>query len=191
MHRYKSLPTTALADIGLIERPDQSDPLTTDSPALAVLTDFTEQQPLMLEQSTPLDEAIALMKRTHARLKLVIDAKETFRGIISLADLLSLKVMRASQDTGLGRNDLVVGDIMTPRSSLHAVDYSDLARARIGDLLATMKDFGDHYVLVVDGARRSIRGIVSANDISHGLHIPIQIGERANSFSDIYRAVRV
>ncbi|TGD73031.1 CBS domain-containing protein [Mangrovimicrobium sediminis] len=191
MHRYKSLPTKALADIGLIERPDRADPLTTDSPALAVLTDFTEQQPLMLEQSTPLDEAIALMKRTHARLKLVIDARETFRGIISLADLLSLKVMRASQDTGLGRNDLVVGDIMTPRSSLHAVDYGDLARARIGDLLATMQDFGDHYVLVVDGERRSVRGIVAANDISRGLHIPVQIGERANSFSDIYRAVRV
>ena len=190
MNRYKPLPSMALADIGLIERPDHSQPLTTDSPALDVLTDFREQQPLMLEQSTPLDEAIELMKRTHEKLKLVIDASETFRGVISLADLLSVKVMRASQVTGLGRRDLTVADVMTPRAALHAVDFRELKSARIGDLLSTMKDFGDRYVLVVDSQLCSIRGMVAASDIARGLHIPVQIGERANTFSDIYNAVR-
>ncbi len=179
-----------LADIGRIARPVSSRPLDTDSPALEVLTDFNEQAPMMLEQSTPLDRAIDLMKRTHVKLKLVIDSDEAFRGVISLADLLSVKVLRASQATGLGRHELTVANVMIPRSALHAVDYRELEGARIGDLLSTMKNFGERYVLVVDSEDRSIRGMVAASDIARGLHMPIQIGERANTFSDIYAAVR-
>lgn len=190
MQTYKTLPTATLSDIGRIERPDRSRALTPDSPAMAVFTDFREQPPLLLEQSTPLEEAIELMKRTHEKLKLVIDSEETFRGLITLADLLSMKVMRASQATGLSRRELSVAEVMVPRSALHAVNYEDLAAARIGDLLSTMRDYGDRFVLVVDREARSIRGILSAGDIARGLHIPVQIGERANTFSDIYLAVR-
>lgn len=191
MSRYRNLSTVALTQFDTIERPDHSRALTLDYPALEVFTDFRVQQPLMLEQTTPLEEAIELMKRTHEKLKLVIDAGETFRGVISLADLLSVKVLRASQATGLHRRDLTVAEVMTPREALHAVDYRDLAGARIGDLLTTMKNVGDSYILVVESDRRSIRGVLAASDIARGLQIPLHIGARANTFSDIYRVARV
>ncbi len=49
-----------------------------------------------------------------------------------------------------------------------------------------MKTYGDQHVLIVDNKRGSICGLVSANDITRNMNIPIFISERANSFSQIY-----
>jgi len=190
MNTFKVLKTLSLADISTIERPTDNEHLNLNSPAYEVFTDFNQHIPLMLEQSTSVNDAIALMKRTHVKLKLVIDSRESFRGVISLADLLSVRVMRAAQETGLSRNDLTVAQVMTRREALHAININDLASSRIGDLLATMKNFGDQHVLVVDPGKGSIRGMISASDIARRLHIPVSINARANSFSEVYQAIR-
>ena len=190
MSHYHSLPCVTLLDTGAIEKPEHREALDLDSPALEILTDFREHYPLMLEQSTPVDEAIEVMKRTHVKLKLVIDTMEVFQGVISLADLQSIKVGEAAHTVGVSRKELTVRQVMTPRDALHAVEYSVLTSARIGDLLETMKGFGDQHLLVVDSAKCCIRGMISAAQIARGLHIPIKISERASSFSQIYRAVR-
>ena len=190
MNTYHRLSTVPVAGIEHIERPEQDKTLDLESPALEVFTDFSERTPLMLEQSTPIDEAIETMRRTHVKLKLVIDARESFRGVISMADLLSVKVARASEETGLRREDLTVFHVMTKREDLHAISLQAVRSARIGDILATMESFGDQHVLVVDRDRKCVRGIISATDIARGLHVPVTINARANSFADVVRAVR-
>ena len=190
MNTFKVLKTLSLAGISTIERPTDNEHLNLNSPSYEVFTDFNQHIPLMLEQSTSVNDAIALMKRTHVKLKLVIDSRESFRGVISLADLLSVRVMRAAQETGLSRNDLTVAQVMTRREALHAININDLASSRIGDLLATMKNFGDQHVLVVDPGKGSIRGMISASDIARRLHIPVSINARANSFSEVEQAIR-
>lgn len=191
MNMYHKLGTVELANIELIDRPEQDETLDLNSPALEVFTDFTERTPLMLEQNTPIDEAVETMRRTHVKLKLVIDSAELFRGVISMADLLSVKVTRAAEATGLQRKDLTVAHVMSRRQDLHAIDLRAVKSARIGDILATMESFGDQHVLVIDRDRGSIRGIISATDIARGLHVPVTISGRANSFAEIVRAVKV
>lgn len=190
MNRFHTLATVTAANIESIERPHQSETLTLDSPATEVFTDFLQTTPLMLEQSTPVDEAIELMRRSHVKQKLVIDAGESFRGVITLADLLSVKVARACETTGLQRKDLTVADVMTHRSELHGIDVKALRSTRIGDVLATMESFGDEHVLVIDSTTDSVRGIISSTDIARALHNPVKIASRANSFADICKAVR-
>lgn len=190
MNEFRELPTKAINDISLIQRPLARAEITFDDPASEVLTDFEKQMPLMLEQSTTVDEARELMRKSHEKLKLVIDSQESFRGVISLSDLLSHKVMSATEKTGLPRRDLSVAHVMTPRSALHAIDIADFTNARVGDVLATMKKYGDQHMLVVDMRQRCIRGIASADEIARRMRIPNDISERANSFSDIYTAVR-
>ncbi len=190
MSSYHKLPTVALSSVVEIERPEHEATLNMDSPAREIFTDFLQQQPLLLEKSTPVDEAVELMKRTHVKLKLVIDSAEEFQGVISLADLQSVKVMKAAQAEGIARSELSVGKVMTPREKLHAIDTSTLLSANIGDLLTTMKDYGDQHVLVVDANKGKIRGLVSASDIARALHVPVKIAERANSFTEIYQAVK-
>lgn len=190
MHTSKELPTRPLHSVRYIERPPSPTVTDLESPATEILTDFNRQTPLMLEQGTSIDEAREMMRKTHVKLKLVIDAQEEFRGVISLEDLVSVKVMEAMSQTGLPRNELTVAHVMTPRSRLRAIDFDDFSHATVGDILATMQKYGEQHVLVVDTQRESVRGIVSANDIARRMHIPVVISERANSFSDIYRAVR-
>ena len=189
MPLFKELNTLSVGGTRNIQQPLDARTLNLHSPATEVFTDFTLQTPLMLEQSTTIADAREMMKRTHVRLKLVIDANETLRGVITLEDLMSAKVMRALTQPGLHLDELTVAHVMTPKSELQAIEFEDFASARIGDVLATMKKCGKQHVLVVELAHGSIRGIVSANDIARRIHVPIVISERANSFSDIYKAV--
>lgn len=190
MNEHKRLPTLSLSMVEVIQRPESDRRIDLNSPAQEILTDFKYTQPFMIEQSTSLAIAREMMKRAHVRLKLVIDREERFRGLISLSDLLSVKVMQAAKKTGLGVDELTVADIMTSRSDLHAIDYRQIEHATIGDVLVTMKTFGDQHVLVVDSRKNCIRGIVSSSDIARTLQVAVDISERACSFAQIYQAVR-
>lgn len=189
MSFFKELRTVSTASIKGIQQPVDAAQSNMHSPATEIFTDFTLHSPLLLEQATTIDYAREMMKRTHVKLKLVIDLQEVFRGVISLDDLMSAKVVKAMERSGLTLRELTVEHVMTPRSALHAIESRDFAMASIGDVLATMKKYGEQHVLVVDSQLGSVRGIVSANDIARKIHIPIVISERANSFSEIYRAI--
>jgi CBS domain-containing protein len=190
MRDFRKLATTSVARINNILQPTADTDIDLSSSAMEILTDFRTARPLMIEQSTSVQVAKELMKRTHVRLKLVIDAQEHFKGVISLTDLVSIKVMKAKESTGLGIDELTVADVMTQKDALHAIDIRQFRQAKIGDILTTMQTFGDQHVLVVDNEANCICGIVSSSDIARSLHVPVYINERANSFSDIYHAVR-
>ena len=189
MPLFKELRTVSTAAIRHIEQPADSAEPSLHTLATAVLTDFSKQNPLMLEQNTSIDEAIEIMNKTHVSMKLVIDGQETFRGLITLDDLLSAKVMKGMEHGRLRRHELTVAQVMTPRSELQAIENNVFAAATIGDVLATMKKYGVQHLLVVDSPRGCVRGLVSASNIARRMHVPIVISERANSFSDICRAV--
>lgn len=63
MNQFRKIKTTLLTLINTIDSPQQSTHIDINSPALAVLTDFSQQAPLMLEQNTTIDEAQAMMKK--------------------------------------------------------------------------------------------------------------------------------
>lgn len=179
---------TAIVDI---QRPSDVNELTLRSPALEVLTDFTRQQPLMLEQSTSIDDAREIMRRTHTRMFLVIDAQESFRGVISLDDLLSEKVMKKMGVSRLQRHELTVEFVMTPRNRLQTIDLKLFQMATVGDVLARMHKYGERHLIVAETQTASIRGVVSAHSIARRMHSPVVINERALLFSDIYDAIAV
>lgn len=131
------------------------------------------------------------MRRTHIKMFLVIDAQESFRGVISLDDLVSEKVIKEMGVSKLRREELTVEFVMTPRNRLRAIDFRKFQLSNIGDVLARMKKYGEQHVVVVETHNASIRGIVSAYGIARRLHTPIVIDERAVLFSDIYKAVAV
>ena len=189
MPLFKEVHTVSTASIKSIQQPVDRESLSMHSRATDVFTDFARHSPLVIERSTGIQDALQMMARTHVKLKLVIDAQESFRGVLTLDDLMSARVLRAMEASGLRRNELTVGHVMTPRSALRAIDISDFAVAKIGDLVATMKKYGEHHILVVDMQSLCVRGIVSANEIARRMNTPVVISERANSFTDIFHAV--
>lgn len=190
MNEYKKLPMVALTNVDKMLQPAWAEPLGLNANASEILTDFRVTRPFMVEQSITIPTAKELMARAHVRLQLVIDPDEHFKGVITLADMLSVKVMQARERTGLEIHELSVVDVMTPRADLHGIDIHLFNHATIGDILVTMQSFGDQHLLVLDEAADCIRGIVSSSDIARALHEPVYIAERASTFSDIYQAVR-
>lgn len=172
-----------------IQRPPAVNVLSLHSPAMEIFTDFCRQQPLMVEQNTAVDMAREMMRRTHTELFLVIDAQETFRGILSQDDLASEKVMQEMGESRLRRSEVTVERVMTPRNRLRAIDFREFQLANIGDVLARLRDNGQQHMLVAETKRPSIRGIVSADTIARRMHSPVISSERAVSFSDICRAI--
>ncbi|MEZ5572568.1 MAG: CBS domain-containing protein [Halioglobus sp.] len=186
---FKDLNPLITSTICDIQRPSTVQQLHLHSPAMEVFTDFSLQNPLMLEQNTSIDDARAIMRSTHTKLFLVIDAQESFRGVITLNDLVSEKVMEAMDRSRLPRHELTVEHVMTPRSKLRAIDFGQYQLATIGDVLARMQKYGEQHMIVVETESASIRGIVSAHGIARRMHAPVFISERAVSFSEIYKAL--
>lgn len=69
----------------------------------------------------------------------VISVGETFESVITLADLHSVKVLRAAKAAGLSRKYLTVAHVMTTKDHLRAIAVSEFSRATVGDVLSTMK----------------------------------------------------
>lgn len=180
------LKTFEIKGIHKLISPDENYELSLESPALDILTDFKKIEPLVIDQSSNLLEAEDLMKKTHVKLKLVLD-KGAFVGAISFGDLIGEKAMALANHTP--RSEILVSEVMTPRSCLKAIEYKDLRYAKIKDILETLRNEGRQHFLVIDGEEHYIRGIFSASDIARRLHVPIRI-DRVSSFVDIYKALK-
>lgn len=189
MYIFHDLKPVMLNDCEKIVRPAIAEIYDLDTPALHVLTDFLQTQPLMLEQQVGLEEAVTVMRKTHVRSVIVTDDKETFLGLLTLADLESRKVLSIASSMGTERANLSIRDIMTPREALCGVAYKEICRSRIGDLLNTLEHQGKQHMLVVDTEKQQIRGLISASDLARRLKIPINVTNKVTTFNDILSVV--
>ncbi|MCZ2723458.1 CBS domain-containing protein [Marinomonas sp. 15G1-11] len=158
-----------------------------DSPAISVMTDFQRTQPVMIEFTAKADELIRLMKKEHVKLKLVVDAEETFIGVVTTDDLAEQEFIRHSAK-GFEREELLVKDFMIPKHALHAFSYSEISKATVRDLLHNLRDYERQHFLIVDEGANRIRGIISASDICRKLKIEIDLFNNSN-FSNIAQMI--
>jgi len=85
------------------------------------------------------------------------------------------------------RADIALTDLMTPKRDLKALDYEEVARVPISEVINKLKDCGEQHYLVIDHDTHKIRGIFSASDISRKLHLPIDIQDKS-SFYKVFSA---
>lgn len=174
------------SDARLVE-PEDFSHLSVASPATAILTDFRDHKPMVVETDETALSAEHQMRAAHVRLKLVVDGKHRLVGTISDEELRGECLVRQVAN-GMPRDEVSVGELMRPRSELKAVDYQQLKHATIGDLIAALQDEGVRHCLVVEPAEGHVRGMISVGDIARRLHVPVDICERL-SFADLARAM--
>jgi len=83
---------------------------------------------------------------------------------------------------------------MTPIDSIVAMRIEDVRAAKVGHIVASLKQAGRHHELVAEkigGGRTCIRGIFSASQIARQLGVPLQITELARTFAEIEKALSV
>lgn len=165
-----------------------------DSPALQVMTDLEKVVAVTTGPDVNIDTANQQMMTSGVRLLLVTDKQvvtnkqDQVIGLITANDILGERPMKYLQQTGGKHADILVRHIMTPREQLEALDIKDVANARVGDVIATLRNVGRQHALVlsiIPGEAQSICGIFSSTQIGRQLGESIEISDTAKTFAEI------
>ena len=190
---YKPLQLSALKKGTTYRRPYEYATVAFDTPVINVMTDFQRVTPVTVKTSATLTQATTLMVSRGVRLLLVVDEDDSIIGVITARDTLGERPIKRLQERGGKHGDLHVEDIMTPQNMMEHMAMSDVLRAEVGHILATLKSIGRQHALVmeVDPATQKpeIRGMFSATAIGRQLGVPIQTFEVANTFAEIEAAL--
>jgi CBS domain-containing protein len=163
--------------------------LTTESPAIEAMTDLRRVSASSVSVERTIQECDALMKARGIRLLFVEDAQRRVLGVITATDLLGEKPVRFMHERGLRRHEILASDLMTPASSLQALDLADVMHAHVGQIVATLKQVGRQHTFVTDEGGRRICGIFSATHIARRLGVDVSTHEVATSFAQIEAAL--
>lgn len=160
-----------------------------ESPALSVMTDLTRVPVATILAEASIDDANRAMVVRGVRLLLVVDEAGALVGLISSADILGERPVQAATAHQVRRHDLHVADVMTPLARIEALALSDVERARVGDVVASLKADARAHALVCRTAAGSgpatLVGIFSAAQIARQLGVEIHTHEMARTFAEI------
>ncbi len=187
---YSVIPTSPLQKGATFNKPRQMLPeqVSLDDTAANVMTDFTIVTAYTIFPLETIEAARAKMIHRGVRMLLVVDDQNHILGLITSSDLTSEKPMQVVQTQGIRHSDVMVKDIMTPREKLEVLCMEDLQKARVGDIVTTLKTHGRQHALVVDRtADRSqvLRGMFSVSQISRQLGAHVETAGVASTFAEL------
>lgn len=173
--------------------------LTPDSPAMSVLTDFSQVMPQSIAGDTPIDEAHLKMRHGGIRLLFVMDKQSHCVGVLTAKEVIGTRrINLAMQQRNLERSEVTAAMIMTPWEKLSAMPLEQLAALTVEDLVLSMESFTEQHLLITEhkpGQELSVRGIISATDIQAamgsrlGSKPPSTVVPMASSFADICQVI--
>ncbi|PTQ78137.1 CBS domain protein [Nitrosomonas oligotropha] len=188
MNEYKSLSVQYLTGTVQISKPVAPNLVAFDSPALEVMTDLRQIQAAVIAPSTTMEVANTYMMQRGVRTLLVMNDDNSLAGIITATDILSEKPMRFIQERGVKHSEILVMDMMTPLDKLEAIPLEEVSHARVGNIVASLRESGRLHALVIDentiGLPR-ICGIFSWTQIEKQLGTVIPPNNVAKSFAEI------
>lgn len=189
---FSPKPLVQLSSPPVLAMPAQRRLLPT-SPAMTVLTDFSQVVPQSIEADTPIDEAHLKMRHGGIRLLFVMDKKAHCIGVITAKEVIGTRrINLAMQQRNLTRAEVTAEMIMTPWHKLSAMPVAQLASLTIEDLVLSMEAVTDQHLLITeqnDQHELRIRGLISASDIHSAVGKEINPVPMAKSFADICQVV--
>ena len=191
MDRYSPLPTARVQPGTVIAqaRDWQDQPVTLDSPAIAVMTDLTRVKAATVHPSTTLRQAEQFMINQGVRMLFVVSNMPTIEGLVTSTDLHGDTQMRLVQQRNVHYDDLRVADVMVGLRDLDAIEHEVMKLATVDNLIATLRRYGRNHLLVVEAptaeSPRRIRGVISRAQIERQLGAPVAVTEVANTFADV------
>lgn len=175
-------------------RQELPDRVSEDNPAVDVMTDLRQVTAYTAELTTPLNKALEYMIKRGIRLLLVRDADGTVKGLITARDIEGEKPLRIMEKSGAKRDELLVRDIMTLKGKLEVLMMEDVLAAKVGDIIATLRDCGRQHAMVVDTdpgtGKLAVRGIFSLSQIGKQLGLNIDSSQKATTFAELEEALK-
>ncbi|MFB9868495.1 CBS domain-containing protein [Vreelandella sulfidaeris] len=163
------------------------------SPAMTVLTDFSQIVPQSVDADTPIDQAHLKMRYGGVRLLFVMDKQAHCIGIVTSKEVIGTRrINLAMQQRHLTREEVTAEMVMTPWHKLSAMPVAKLASLTIEDLVLAMEAVTDQHLLITeqnDNNALRIRGLISASDIQNAVGKEINPMPMAKSFADICQVI--
>lgn len=191
---YRPLPSHRLESGGrfFCLKPPLSQRVILNDPAITVMTDLSQIAASTVGRATPLMEASAVMIERGVRLLLVCDDDSEVVGVLTDRDLGGDKAERILAKAGGVWEALVVADVMTIRPKLDALLMKEVSRARVGDIIATLRQVDRQHALVLDSEPETgtqvVRGIFSLSQIGLRLGLNIDPSRRATTYAELAQA---
>lgn len=162
-------------------------PVSMETPALEVMTDLTRVKPATVNPSTSLRQAEQMMIYQGVRMLFVLREMPAIEGLVTATDLHGDVQMRLVEQRGARYDELTVADVMTRLTNLDAIDFEDLKRASVGNVVATLRRLGRHHLLVTEQAANvcRVRGVISRSQVERQLGTSIHVTEVARTFPDL------
>jgi len=191
---YRPLPHHPLNQPVIVMTPPEghSAAVSEQSPAITAMTDLSHIRPLMIDPFASMNDANEKMIAYAVRMLFVAPSGQEMIGIITAADILSEKPVQYMREVNCAPGEVLVRDIMTPVAGLEVLRLDDVERARIGDIIETLRHSGKQHALVVqlgaDG-RETVCGILSTSQISRLMNARVEVAEVATNFAAIQSAL--
>lgn len=158
-----------------------------NDPAVAVFTDFTRTAVFSIGEDVGIDQSLLYMKAVGVRFLFVKDTENALVGLVTSTDIQGEKPLRYLQAVHCTRADVLVKHIMTPVSHWEVIDYSEVEKARIFQVVDSFKAVGRRHLVVTENSL--VRGIFSATRVEQALGLQLDIARTARSFAEIENAV--
>lgn len=196
MNREAVLPTFRLqGGTSIVQaEPWQTQPVTLDSPALAVMTDLLRVKAATVHPAALLRQAEQTMIHLGVRMLFVVSEMPAIEGLVTATDLRGDRQMSRVHERGLRWDELTVADVMIELSMLDAIPLDSMRSASVGNVIATLQRFGRNHLLVVEpvgeaNAGQRVRGVISRSQVERQLGRPVQVTPIATTFAEIERAL--
>lgn len=164
-----------------------------DSPAIMTMTDLRLVSALTVEPNVSIDWALTRMREGGVRLLLVINHDNEVVGLITTTDILGEKPLRLLRELSLRHSEIRVRDVMVARDQLEFIDYNEVLKATIGNVVETLRRTGRRHALVYDTDQRTglqaVRGIFSATHLGQQLGISFEPVAVATTFAELEAAI--
>jgi hypothetical protein len=118
----------------------------------------------------------------------VLDQDKLLCGILTATDILGEKPLRFIQQRQVKHSEILVSDIMTPLDGLEGIPLKVIQTARVGDVIASLRDSGRQHAWVIENDaddKPVVCGIFSLTQIEKQLGIRIPSTEVAKTFVEI------
>ena len=165
--------------------------ITETSPALSVMTDFEFIRPFTIEPNALIDDANKKMIACGVRLLFVQNKNEDLLGLITSNDLLGEKPLLYITQNSISRNEVEVRNLMTPLEKIESIDYEELEKSAVGDVIELLKESKRNHMLVIEKhqTHSCIRGLISLSQVGRQLGEEITKNERAETFAALNKAL--
>ncbi|MEZ5645674.1 MAG: hypothetical protein R3E94_18735 [Burkholderiaceae bacterium] len=169
-------------------QPPMGVPVTPASPGRSVMTDLTHVRAATIGPDARLSEVRQSMIHQGVRLLFVVSELPSVAGLITTTDLEGERPTQVISARGVRYDDLIVSDVMSPLSSLDAIDLEDLAHANVAQVIDTLKQVGRRHLIVVQKAGQDhgprVRGVISLAQIERQLGQTIGLVDTVEPFRE-------